>query len=187
MLSLSGRENVSLCPPWFKRSHTSTNTKQYKLSDIPKVKPDSPSIWPAVFSNLVPDQIGLIGKTPALHHFKTFCKKSIWNPKIKVCLRCSYSIDRQLQDFLHCHGRISKKPLMFRSHLPRPVLKAPGRISKNSRELTLDSLEKILCCRALGHVKCLQHTAISVSPGPRAGSLLRRLPEFVGEAWTCES
>ena len=58
VLALHSGEEVDLSSAGRKSSCVfAANTEQNQLSDVPKVKADSPPVWATVFSDFVPDEV----------------------------------------------------------------------------------------------------------------------------------
>ncbi len=55
-------------------------SKQDNLGHIAKVKSDFSPVGTTIFSNFMPDNIGLVCKSPSLHNLKAFAQKCIRNP-----------------------------------------------------------------------------------------------------------
>jgi hypothetical protein len=47
-------------------------TKKQKLSHIAEIEADPPSVGTAVFADLVPDDVRLVGESPGLHNLEGF-------------------------------------------------------------------------------------------------------------------
>ena len=76
-LPTSGRE----CPQF------SLDPEKNHLGDIAEVKTDTTTVRPTVLSDLVPDEICLIGEAPFLQQMKAFRQKGVGTPKINVAGR----------------------------------------------------------------------------------------------------
>ena len=66
------------------------HSKKNQFGDVAKIESDSTPVGPAVFADLVPDEIGLVLETPRMHDGKAFRKKCIWAPKIQMRRRSAY-------------------------------------------------------------------------------------------------
>ena len=68
MLALLARDQIDLGPAGVIRSHLPARAKQDQLGHVAEIETDAAAIGAAVLSNLVPNQIGFVGKAPRLHH-----------------------------------------------------------------------------------------------------------------------
>ena len=67
VFSLLSRDNVLLTASGLESAGVfAANAKKNHFSDVAEIKTDAATIWPAVFPNLVPNQVALVDKTPVL-------------------------------------------------------------------------------------------------------------------------
>ncbi len=70
MALLHSRDNVHHPAPGLCGPEMTSRAKENKLCDVAVVEANSTTIWPAVFPNLEPDDVGLVFKPPCLHRLK---------------------------------------------------------------------------------------------------------------------
>ncbi len=185
VLPFPGRDDVCLRAACTKSTHVPANSKKDEFCDISEVETHTPSIRTAVFPNLVPNHVRLVGEPPPLHHFKAFRDKGIGNPQIEMGLSRRKAVNREFENLLQCHRWVTQKALMFGGHFPGAIRKSPRRVCKNGRERPLDSGEKILRGGCLGNVKYLRHKASFGFQKPGGGSRRLHPLEREEEASTC--
>jgi hypothetical protein len=66
---------------------------------------------------------------------------------------CGHFGDRQGLDCVQIHGSVAVQALVFWRHLAGSVLKLPGRVGQNGRELlSLGAFQKVKCGIRMVHV-----------------------------------
>ena len=96
----------------------------------PKIEAHAATIQSTILSDLMPDQIALVLKTPCRHHRQTLWQQSIGNPQIQVRTLSNNGLDRQPLDIIKRHSSVTAQAPMFRRHFSRTILKLPWRVSK---------------------------------------------------------
>ena len=84
MLSFALRDYVGLSATRSERTQAPFYAEKHHFSDVTEVEPNTAAIGSAVFSHLVPDDIGFIGKPPGLEEMQTFREKRIWAPEVNM-------------------------------------------------------------------------------------------------------
>jgi len=100
VLLLAADEHVHLAPPRRQRAQAPADAEQQQLSHVAEVEAHAAAIRPTILPNLVPDNIGLVTKTPGTHDFETLRQQRVGAPKVEVALRRRDSGDRQAGDLL---------------------------------------------------------------------------------------
>ena len=107
VFSLAGRDDIDLTPTGRGSPQIATNAKENDFGDVPKVEADASAIRAAIFTNLIPDKLCLIGEAPTLHGFQTFENERVGYPEIQMTFRERELGDRKLIDVIHRHGFIA--------------------------------------------------------------------------------
>ncbi len=124
------------------------NAEQQDFGDVAEVKADPASVRPAVLADFVPDDVGLVGKSPRRHHGEALRKQGVRDPQIEMGRLAANLGHGKGHDVCEAEGAIAAEPAVFRCDLPRLVLEAPGRISKDAAELpTAKRVTKRVCRR----------------------------------------
>src|SRR5262245_44783784 len=132
MFTLLCFDNVDLGPPRRQGSELPADAEEYYLSGIAKVKPNPTSIRTTILPDFMPDEVGLVLKSPHLHDRKSFAQQCIRYPEVEMALRCRHCCHGDGFDGLQRQGRIAAETPMLGSHLAGPVAKLPRWISQNS-------------------------------------------------------
>src|SRR4030095_16282686 len=117
MFTLLCFDNVDLCPPRRQGPELPADAEEYYLSGIAKVKPNSTSSRTAILPDFMPDEVGLVLKSPRLHDRKAFAQKSIRYPDVEMALPRRHCCPRDGFDGLDRQGRIAVETPTFGSHL----------------------------------------------------------------------
>jgi hypothetical protein len=85
VFSLTGRNHVNLAASRTKCSSiSSSDTEENKLGHIAEIKSDASTVGSPVLSDLVPNEIRLVGESPTFQDRQTFRKEGVWDPEIEV-------------------------------------------------------------------------------------------------------
>src|SRR5690606_14306092 len=104
MLALARRQKIHLASAgWQRTCILATDTEQDQFRHIAEVEADPTPIWPAILTNLMPDEIGFVREPPRAQNLQAFRKKRVGNPKIKMGGRCTDIGDRKLTDLANRH------------------------------------------------------------------------------------
>jgi hypothetical protein len=69
VLAFTRLDDVHLTPPRWKRACISVaGAKQQQLGGVSEIKADTSAIWSTILADLVPDQVGFVGKPPGAEH-----------------------------------------------------------------------------------------------------------------------
>ena len=140
VLPLLGGKVIDLPATGTERSRVlPAHAKQDKLRDIAEIEADTTAVGAAVFADLVPDDIGLVGEAPRLHRGETIREESIRHPQVEMGSFLGDVAHGERQDLLDRHGGVAPQAFMLGGHLPGAVLKPPGRIGENCREFAAPS------------------------------------------------
>src|SRR5216684_8034414 len=112
-----------------------SNTKQYNLGHVSKIKSDTTTIRAAILPELVPYKVCLVFEPPSLHYPQPLGKQGVRHPQVQMSGSRRDLANRQLGDFVGGHGPITREAMVFRCHLSGPVYEAPRRIGENGCEL----------------------------------------------------
>src|SRR6266498_3188150 len=74
MLTFPSRHQVHLPPAGSKGAHASSDSEENQFRNVAKVKPHTTPIRPAVFANLVPNDVSFVSESPTPHHVQTFAQ-----------------------------------------------------------------------------------------------------------------
>jgi len=141
---LTTDQDVDLPPAGRERPETSFHSEQQKLSNVAEVEPHSAAIRPAIFSHLVPNEIGLVLEPPRLHHFQPLGEQGVGAPQIKVALLGRECTDRECPDLRETQSLIPAQALVFGRDLAGAIGEPPGRIDEYRRERSPELLELLL-------------------------------------------
>src|SRR5262245_39401373 len=150
MLTLLCFDNVDLGPPRRQGSELPADAEEYYLSGIAKVKPNSTPVGTTILPNFMPDEIGLVLKSPRLHDLESFAQQRIRYPEVEMALRRRHCCHGDGFDGLEHQGWIAAETPMFGSHLACPVAKLPWRISQNGAVGALAHLAQKVLSRGWG-------------------------------------
>src|SRR5664280_969320 len=143
MFTLARSEQIHLPPTRRKRSCVlAAHTKQNILGDVAEINANAAAIRAAVFTDLMPDDVRLVGKTPSLHHRDSIGQQCIWAPQVEMrCWRKNLR-HRQSSDLVKLHRAVAREPLVLGRHFSGLVDELPGRIGENRREAALTDKPK---------------------------------------------
>src|SRR5579883_345055 len=100
MLSLASRQQVHLASSRRQRTRVlAADTKQNEFGHVPKIEADASAVRPAVLSDLMPDNIGLISEAPGLQNLEPLRQQRVWTPKIQVRSRSGQFAHRKCPNF----------------------------------------------------------------------------------------
>ena len=109
MLTLARRQKIYLPPPRRERPGVlAANTEQNKFSDVAEVKAHTASVRAAVFSYLVPDDVGLVCEAPSLHDSETIRQHCVRTPKIEMRCRRGDVRHGQCADLVELHSAVAR-------------------------------------------------------------------------------
>src|SRR4029453_10746312 len=131
MFTLLCSDNVDLGPPRLQGPELPADAEEYHLSGIAKVKPNPTSIRTAILPDFMPDEVGLVLKSPRLHDRKSFAQQRIRHPEVEMALRRRHCCHGDGFDGLQRQGRIAAETPMLGTHFTGPGTKLPRRISQN--------------------------------------------------------
>src|SRR5580704_14700537 len=132
MLALSRRKKIDLSAARLERARIlALHAEQQNLRHIAKIKPDAAAIRAPVFPDFVPDDVGLVEKSPCSQDRQALRQQRIWDPKIEMRDTRRDVANRQLFDFLKTQCFISIQPSMFGSDFAGLVIESPWWISQN--------------------------------------------------------
>src|SRR5947208_1792539 len=131
MFTLLGFDNVHLGAPRRQGPKLSADAEEDHLCGIAKVKPDSTPVRTTILPNFMPDEVGLVLKSPCRHDLKPFAQQRIRYPEIEMAVHRRHGCHGDGFDGLERQGRITAETPMFGSHLAGPIAKLPGWISQN--------------------------------------------------------
>src|SRR5438477_6581599 len=144
MLSLLCCDQIDLTPTGRSGAQVSSNAEKHEFCHIAEVKADPSTIWPGIFSDLVPNEIGLIRESPSLHDLQPFGNQSVGNPKVKMTLCCRQLRHGKFRNFFKAYSRIPQQPLMLRRNPACSVLESPRRIGEDCSKMSVNLGGKIL-------------------------------------------
>src|SRR5207248_11692923 len=107
-----------------------------QLRYVAEIETHSAAIGAAVFADLVPADIGLVGEAPRPHDRETLGQERVGTPKIQMRRGRREFVDWQRHDLVECHRSISRQTLVLRGHLSSAIGKPPRWIGKNGGEAT---------------------------------------------------
>src|ERR1700677_313167 len=134
MLALPCGDEVHLAAAWGQGAQLAAGAKKYQFGDVPKIKPNAAPVAPAVFADLVPHEVRLVGETPVLEDHEAFSQERIWHPQIAVRTGSHDVGNGQGGDLLGRHRRVASQAPVLRCHLPGPVGEAPGWVYQDRPE-----------------------------------------------------
>jgi hypothetical protein len=135
MLALARGQQIDLSPSRREGAGVlAADAEQDQFGDVAEVEADAAAVRAAVLADLVPDDVGLVGEAPRLHHGEAIGQHRVGAPQIKVRRRCRYLRNRERADLAELHGAIARQTLVLRSYLPGLVGELPGRVGKDGRK-----------------------------------------------------
>lgn len=136
MLTLTGLDHVDLAATGVERAGVlAARAEQDDLGHITEIEAYASTVRTTVLADLVPDQVRFVGEAPSFHHSKAIRQKSVWHPHIEMRSFGRTAGNRQCADVRQLHRWIARQSMMLWCDLPGAVLKLPGRIGQNRREL----------------------------------------------------
>src|SRR5262245_12164356 len=144
MLALAGGEKIHLPTARRKRARIpALDAEQDQFGHVAEVEADAAPVGAAVLAHLVPDEVGLVGEAPRLHHGKTFRQQGVRAPQIKVRYRRRDLPHRQRHDLIETERAIARQTPVLGRDLAGLVGELPGRVRQDGREapLTCESEE----------------------------------------------
>src|SRR5262249_53919698 len=85
VLTLARRQEIDL--PAARRQRAGVlalHAEQHELGDVAEIEADTAPVGAAIFSHLVPDDVGLVGEAPRLHPPQSFRRAGRWDPQDRV-------------------------------------------------------------------------------------------------------
>src|SRR5262245_17417643 len=144
MLALAGGEKIHLPTARRKRARIpALDAEQDQFGHVAEVEADAAPVGAAVLAHLVPDEVGLVGEAPRLHHGKTFRQQGVRAPQIKVRYRRRDLPHRQRHDLIETERAIARQTPVLGRDLAGLVGELPGRVRQDGCEapLTCESEE----------------------------------------------
>jgi hypothetical protein len=138
VLTLARRQEIHLPPPWRECARIlAAHAEENELGHVAEIETDPAAIWAAVRADFEPDEIGLVGKAPRLHHREAVGQERIRDPQIKVRRRRRELLDRQHHNLRKRHRGVTAQPAMLGRDLPGLVGKLPRRVGENGAKASM--------------------------------------------------
>src|SRR5581483_6812894 len=101
MLALPSGKQVHLAPAGRECTRVfAPYPEQDELGHVPKIEANPSPVRATVLAHLVPDDIGLVGEAPRLHHGQPIRKHRVWAPKVEMGRRSGYLMHGQRTDLV---------------------------------------------------------------------------------------